>query len=139
MSRVKRTPLFGYDGDIGIPIRPQIGKMSLQASMEVELPSTKTGYAPAPPSKTGYAPATPSKNGYTPSAKKYAPAAPSTPSTPNKTVRNLDLDNLPKYLYFLRYIADSCSEVAQDSPGSRVVSRCCPDGLVLQLSYPLLK
>ena len=75
-----------------------------QASMEVELPSTKAGYAPAPPSKTGYAPAPPSKNGYTPSAKKYAPATPSTPSTPstpNKTVRNLD--NLPKYLYFLRY------------------------------------
>ena len=30
MSKLKRTPLFGYDGNLGIPIIPKMKQMSLQ-------------------------------------------------------------------------------------------------------------
>jgi len=101
MSKLKRTPLFGYDGNLGIPIIPQIKQMNLQdrtgLNMEVGLAPPKSGYAPVPPPK-GYAPQLPAKTGYAP-----APAPrPVAPSTPNKTVNfTINPDNEKKREKFL--------------------------------------
>jgi len=97
MSKLKRTPLFGYDGNLGIPIIPKMKQMSLQGSnglkMEVGIPPKKTDYAPVP-AKKGYAPPPlPAKTGY---------SRPAAPSTPNKVVNFIsNPDNEKKREKFL--------------------------------------
>jgi len=83
MAKVKRTPLFGHDGNLGIPIIPRDTK---PLKMEVGLPGHPGVFRDPPP----------------PNPRVHSKPLPSAPSTPNKTVNfNGPQDNEKKREKFL--------------------------------------